>query len=346
VIKKIKVRLAAVAREAGVSVATVDRVIHGRPGVKAHTADHILAVIERMENGAPDFTPAAEARARKLYFDIILPIGTNAFFNNLEEEIREYANRPANGGLSIRIHRIKGFDPDALADNIALISQQTDGIAIIAIESPQVRDAVNRTVQKNIPVVTLVSDLSSSRRSGYIGLDNRAAGRTAGYLMGRFLAGSKGTVLMLAGSPQLRDHEEREMGFRRVLGERFANLKIVSYLEDKDDDETAHQQVKKVIHDYPDLVGIYDIGAGTQGIAQAIAEAGRSEDIVFIGHELTRYSREFLIGGVMDAVIDQVPRKEARMLIDMLERFARGENGGYDSEVAPISVYFRENLPF
>jgi len=346
VIKKIKVRLAAVARKAGVSVATVDRVIHSRPGVKPHTADHILAVIERMENGDPDFTPAAEARARKLYFDIILPIGTNAFFNNLEEEIREYANRPANSELSVRIHRIKGFDPDALADNIALISQQTDGIAIVAIESPQVRDAVNRVVQKNIPVVTLVSDLSSSRRSGYIGLDNRAAGRTAGYLMGRFLAGSAGTVLMLAGSPQLRDHEEREMGFRRVLGERFVDLKIVSYLEDKDDDKATHQQAKKVIHDYPDLVGIYDIGAGTQGIAQAMVEAGRSGDIVFIGHELTRYSRELLIDGVMDAVIDQVPRKEARMLIDMLERFASGENSGYDPEVAPISVYFRENLPF
>ena len=327
-------------------MATVDRVIHGRPGVKPHTADHILGVIERMENSDPDFTPTAGARARKLYFDIILPIGTNAFFNNLEEEIREYANRPANSGLSVRIHRIKGFDPDALANNIALISQQTDGIAIIAIEGPQVRDAVNRVVQKNIPVVTLVSDLSGSRRSGYIGLDNRAAGRTAGYLMGRFLAGSAGTVLMLAGSPQLRDHEEREMGFRRVLGERFESLKIVSYLEDKDDDQAAYQQVKKVIDDYPELVGIYDIGAGTQGIAKAMVEAGRSDNIVFIGHELTHYSREFLIDGVMDAVIDQVPRKEARMLIDMLERFASGENGGYDSEVAPISVYFRENLPF
>ena len=66
---------------------------------------------------------------------------------------------------------------------------------------------------------------------------------------------------------------------------------------------------------------------------------------MFIGHELTRYSREFLIDGVMDAVIDQVPQKEARMLIDMLERFASGENGGYNTEVAPISVFFRENLP-
>jgi LacI family transcriptional regulator len=92
-------------------------------------------------------------------------------------------------------------------------------------------------------------------------------------------------------------------------------------------------------------VGIYDIGAGTQGIARALVEAGLGNDIVFVGHELTRYSREFLIDGVMDAVIDQVPQKEARMLIDMLERFASGENDGYNTEAAPISVYFRENLP-
>ena len=344
-IKKIKVRIADVAQQAGVSAATVDRVIHSRPGVKPHTADHIMAVIERMENGVPNITPVTEAHLNNLCFDIILPIGTNAFFDILEEEIREYANRPANIGLSIRVHRIKGFDPDALAETIERISRQTDGIAIVAIESPQVREAVNRTVQKGIPVVTLVSDLSGSRRTGYVGLDNRAGGRTAGYLMGRFLTGHVGTVLMLAGSPRLRDHEEREMGFRRVLSERFDNLKIITFLEDRDDDETTYQQVKKILEQHPDLVGIYDIGAGTRGIARALEEAGRGTDIVFIGHELTRYSREFLINGVMDAVIDQVPRKEARMLIDMLERFANGENGEYDSEAAPISVFFRENLP-
>jgi LacI family transcriptional regulator len=345
VIKKIKVRIADVAQQAGVSAATVDRVIHSRPGVKPHTADHIMAVIEQMENGGPSMTRVTGARLNNLCFDIILPIGTNAFFDILEEEIREYANRPANIGLSIRVHRIKSFDPDALADNIERISRQTDGIAIVAIESPQVREAVNRAVQKGIPVVTLVSDLSGSRRMGYVGLDNRAGGRTAGYLMGRFLTGHVGTVLMLAGSPLLRDHEEREMGFRRVLSERFDDLKIITFLEDRDDDDTAYQQVKKILEQHPDLVGIYDIGAGTRGIARALEEAGRGTDIVFIGHELTHYSREFLINGVMDAVIDQVPRKESRMLIDMLERFARGENGEYDSEAAPISVFFRENLP-
>jgi len=345
VIKKIKVRLADVAQEAGVSVATVDRVIHSRPGVKPHTANHIMAVIERLESNGSNITPINKARRANLYFDVVLPIGTNAFFNSLEDEIREYANRPANVGISVRIHRIKGFDPDALTESIERISQQSNGIAIVAIESPKVRDAVNRAVQNGIPVVTLVSDLSGSRRMGYVGLDNRAGGRTAGYLMGRFLTAREGTVLMLAGSPRLRDHEEREMGFRRVLSERFEYLKIITFLEDKDDDETAYQQVKKSLNEHTDLAGIYDIGAGTRGIAKALTEAGRGNDIVFIGHELTRFSREFLIDGIMDAVIDQVPQKEARMLIDMLERLTSGEYGEYDSGMSPVSVYFRENLP-
>jgi len=345
VIKKVRARLADVAREAGVSVTTVDRVIHGRPGVKQHTADHIMAVIDRLEQGGSPLTPIAEERRTKLYFDVILPTGTNAFFDNLEQEIHEYANRPANTGLSVSIHRIKGFDPVALAESIERTSQQSNGIAIVAIESPRVRDAVNRAVQRGVPVITLVSDLSGSRRMGYVGLDNRACGRTAGYLMGRFLAGREGSILMLAGSPLLRDHEEREMGFRRILSERFRQLKIIPFLEDRDDDETAYQQVNKVLDEHTDLVGIYDIGAGTRGIARALAETRRGLDIVFIGHELTRYSRELLIDGVMDTVIDQVPRKEARMLIDMLERFATGENSEHYSGIAPVSVYFRENLP-
>jgi LacI family transcriptional regulator len=343
--KKTKVRLADVAQAAGVSVATVDRVIHGRPGVKPHTAEHIMAVIDNMESPNPKVTAIAENNLTHLYFDIILPIGSNAFFNMLEEGIREYADRPANIRLSIRIHRIKGFDPDTLADSIERISNQTDGIAIVALESPRVRNAVNKVVSRGIPIVTLVSDLSGSARMGYIGLDNRAGGRTAGYLMGRFLARQSGSVLMLGGSARLRDHEEREMGFRRVIREDFDDINIIAYLEDKDDDEAAYQQVKKILSEQPDLIGIYDIGAGTLGVARALIEAGRGNDIVYIGHELTHNTRELLIDGVMDAVIDQAPRKEARMLIDMLERIAVGEKGDFNSGMVPISVFFRENLP-
>ena len=55
--------------------------------------------------------------------------------------------------------------------------------------------------------------------------------------------------------------------------------------------------------DHPDLVGVYNVGAGTPGVAKALADAGREADIVFIAHDLTPFTRRGLLRGALDAVI-------------------------------------------
>jgi LacI family transcriptional regulator len=339
---KKRIRLADVARQAGVSVATVDRVIHGRPGVKKHTAEHIWGVIRQLESAAPDIHEAPDPEL--LRFDFILPTGTNTFIDMLEDAVGDAARRLAYPGLSPRVHRIEGFNPRVMADSIVALSKHSDGLAVIAIENPRVREAVHEVVTGGVPVVTLVSDLSGSRRIGYVGLDNRAAGRTAGYLMGRFVPRSEGKVLMLAGSLNLRDHEEREMGFRRVLRERFGGIEVVARLEDRDDYRSAHEHTQRMLQQHPELIGIYNIGGGNRGIAQALQETGRAESTVFIGHELTAFSRRYLIDGTMDAVIDQSPHKEAELAMQMLRDYHTTERVVQPAPIN-IGVFFRENLP-
>lgn len=339
---KNKLRLADIAERAGVSTATVDRVIHNRPGVKPHTVNHIQAVIEEMEIG--DGSKVLYGRPQeKLNFDVILPEGSNSFFNTLEHQIHTLS-QTFSGTASINIRRIEGFDPSKLAQSIYQYSKTSDGIALVAIEDPMVRDAVNNAVEAGTPVVTLVSNLSNSRHQAYVGLDNRAAGRTAGYLMGR-LAPSRGNVLLIAGSMSLRDHEEREMGFRRALAEQNHNLQIIAHLEDHDDYKTTYEETHKVLQDQSNLVGIYNIGAGNRGVAQALEESGREKSIVFIGHELTPYTRKYLINDAMDVVIDQNPRAEAEQLMNTLINLSRAEPLPVDNVPQEIRLYFRENLP-
>lgn len=339
---KNKLRLADVAKRAGVSTATVDRVIHNRPGVKPHTVKHIQSVIARMEGG--DSREAINERSQEpLNFDVIFPEGSNSFFNALENQIRAIS-QTYSGTASFNIRRIKGFDPRMLAESIHQYSETSDGIALVAIEDPMVRDAIRTTVEAGVPVVTLVSNISNSQHQAYVGLDNRAAGRTAGYLMGR-LTPSRGDVLLIAGSMSLRDHEEREMGFRRALGEQNHNLKIIARLEDHDDYQTTYEETRKVLQDHSNLVGIYNIGAGNRGVVQALEESGREKSIVFIGHELTPYSRKYLIDDVMDVVIDQNPRAEADQLMNILINLNRTQPLPFDTTPQEVRVYFRENLP-
>ena len=103
-------------------------------------------------------------------------------------------------------------------------------------------------------------------------------------------------------------------------------------------------EARTLLRTYADLGGIYNIGAGNRGIAQALEESGRARQVVFIGHELTEYTRRFLLSGIMDAVIDQNPRVEAREAVDRLIRAARNDNSQRAVPVR-IQAIFRENIP-
>ena len=153
-----------------------------------------------------------------------------------------------------------------------------------------------------------------------------------------------GKVALFAGSLSYRGHEEREMGFRHMLAEDFSSLSIVQTIEVRDDSERSYGEATALLARVPDLAGIYNIGAGNRGIARALQEAGMARQTVFIGHELTPHTRQFLLSGVMDAVIDQNPRVEARELIDRLLRAARGEPNPRGPALR-VQAIFRENIP-
>ena len=336
-----KVRLKDIAQEAGVSVATVDRVLNKRPGVHSRTASQVMRVMQRL--GADGFDAAEPPLNRPLALDFILPVGTNTFIDMLERCLVETARQWRDCIVAARVRRVPGFDPTRLARALVETGKDTDGIAFVAIDHPAVREAVNDLERDGTPVVTLLSDLATTRRRAYVGIDNRAAGRTAGYLLGRFMGRPAGKVAMLCGNLSYRGHEEREMGFRHILAEEFPGLEIVGLSEVQDDVEQSHSRARDLLAAHPDLVGIYNIGGGNRGVAQALSEAARSRDIVFIGHELTEHTRRFLIDGTMDAAINQDPVAEAGQAIRLLCAAAHDRE-----ESAPpvrIEVFLRENLP-
>lgn len=333
--------LADIAREAGVSTATVDRVLNGRNGVREGTRAHVLKIAGRLgyieEAAAPAASPVVPVT-----LDIVLPGGSNTFIDNLAAQIADAVTQRPD--VRLRVHSIEGFDPDGLARKLDSFHGSTAGVGLIGLDHPLVREAIRSLAERGVPVMTLVSDISHVPRFGYVGIDNRAAGRLAGHLLGRFLRTDSGKVALFAGSLSYRGHEEREMGFRHKIAEDYPGLAIVELREIRDDTERAYREASALLERHPDLAGIYNIGAGNRGIVRALTEAGLARSVVFVGHELTEFTRRFLISGVMDAVIDQNPRVEAREAIDRLARAARGETKP-DGPAIRIQAIFKENIP-
>ncbi len=334
-----KLTVAEIARQSGVSTATVDRVLNNRPGVKERTRKLVLAVADQL-----DVLPETSASAvhDQPSLDFLLPGGTNTFINLLAGYLNDLGTKRKD--VRVRVRRLKGFAPEELADAIDELAPDCAGLGVIGLDHPIVREALRRFSTRGKPVLTLVSDISHVNRAGYVGIDNRAAGRLAGLLVGRLLPRIPAKVALFAGTLAYRGHDEREMGFRHVLQENFPHLQIVVHRELREETERAYSEAMAVLADFPDLAAIYNIGSGNQGIARALQEANRSDNIVFIGHELTEHTRRYLLSGLMDAAIDQNPRVEAREAVDRLLQAIKG-NEPVSSWTVRIQAVFRENIP-
>lgn len=336
-------RVEDIARLSGVSTATVDRVLNQRSGVRAITVQRVLKAAGELGYLMDGALPPQALRPLRLAF--LLPSGTNRYLGMLGRFIGSSQDRLASFNMRARVAHIDSFQPELLAQHLRRIGREVDGIAFMAIEHPAVREAVDALAERGVPTVTLISDVANTRRVAYVGLDNRSAGRTAGFLIARFIGSRRAKVAMIAGSLSYRAHEEREMGFLYLLQEQFSAIDVVGLREGHDDEAKNYRQTKMLLAQHPDLAGIYNIGGAPEGIGRALNEAGRQHEVTFIGHGLTPETRGLLIDGTMDAVITQHPQTT---LMDCVAIFANLRAGRPPLQAtigSRTEIILRENLP-
>jgi LacI family transcriptional regulator len=339
-----RVTIEDVALEAGLSVATVDRVLNGRAAVRPQTALRVEKAI-RLLNYQPDRLAARLAKGQEYRFCFVLPEGNNGFMIELGEEVRANASRLVPERVHIDLRLTDVFDAATLAATLDSIGDIYDGVAVVALDHPRVREAINGLVERGVSVVTLVSDVPSSKRVHYAGIDNSSAGRTAATLMGRFLGGKKGKVGLIAGSLSLRDHIERRFGFEQVLAQEFPHLAILPVLESRDDWQRVEKVTAEMLATHPDLIGIYNVGAGARGIVTALENTGRQKQITYIAHELNDHTRRALVDGTIDAIINQNAGHEVRSAVRVLMAKADRTPLIEAMEQIRIDIFVRDNLP-
>jgi LacI family transcriptional regulator len=337
-------RIPDIARAAGVSTATVDRVLHGRMPVRPATAQRVLKAAAELQY-LPDAELWRSLRPPPMELAFLLPAGTNRYLRMLGDSIAGARDAVVPYHVQCRVHYIDSFDPAKVAAALRRHGRAAQGLAFMALEHPRVREAVEELAAAGVHVLTLISDLAQSRREAYVGMDNRAAGRTAATLIGRFLGPRTGSVAMIAGSLAYRGHEEREMGFLRLMQDEFPSLKVVGVREGRDDADTNHRLARALLKQHPDLVGLYNIGGGAEGVGRALKERQRDPNTVFVAHGLTPDTRALLIDGTLDAVINQHPQTVLLNAVRIFTNLRDGRSANAGVEPVRISIVLRENLP-
>lgn len=239
--------------------------------------------------------------------------------------------------------------PDMVETLGRFTARGSHGVIVKAPDDPDVVAAIDRLVDLGIPVVTYVTDVPGSRRLRYVGIDNRAAGATAAYLVDSWLADATSSVLILLTSNIFRNEGEREIGFRstlRTLGvERgdAAGRRVVEITDSEGLDETVELLVERALRAHPDVEAVYSIGGGNTGAVRAFDRLGR-RCRVFVAHDLDSDNRPLLRSGALSAVLHHDLRADARMACRVLMQ-AGGVVDGVAAERSQIQVMTRFNTP-
>jgi LacI family transcriptional regulator len=340
--------IADIARQAGVGTATVDRVLNRRPGVNAETMQRVLQVVAEL--GAPP----QRGRPRKgdnFRFAFVLPAEGSPFIELVDRQIAQAAGEFRHQRITEITHRIDAADGTSFAGALAQLGD-CDGLAVLAPDLPPVKLAINELVRTGVHVVTLFSDVAGSMRETHIGADNRAAGRTAGLLLGRMAggagAGSRDTLLLSSQATRLSGEIERRIGFAQAIEERFPKLKVQRTPDLPASDAGACRALLRYLRsasvDPARIAGIYNVGSGSAGVARALESLGLTGSVGVVAHDFTDEHRSLLGANGLAYVLHQDIHYCISAAARVLRALCENVRGALNVVQPRIEILTAENL--
>lgn len=296
---KRKFSIKQLAAQAGVSKATVDRVIHQRGQVSYQTQQRVkLALIELQEQ-----QHNLVLSGRTFHFDILVH-APHRFTQEVRVAVNQQLTVMSGFRIKPRFHFFEEADVQLMHRQLLKIAQSgSQGVILKAANDPLLREGINELASKGIAVVTLVTDIARSKRLAYVGIDNQRAGQLAAYLFQQWLKPEQqGHLLVVMSKDCFRGEQERVDAFQKALADIYPALHVVLSQGSYGVDTPTYWQVMKLLKMTPNICGVYSVGGANTAILQAFSQLGRVCG-VFIGHDLDCDNKALLAQNKIQAIL-------------------------------------------
>jgi LacI family transcriptional regulator len=337
--------IADLAFRAHVSVATVDRVLNQRHPVREETTRRVLRAAEDIGFHATALirqrlSPDAPSRT----FGFVLQKETHYFYQALAGALKDAVHQTPG----VRGHPLITFaselTPAATTEKLVEIGARADAVGLVSVDHPSVSQAVEDLKRRGIPTFGLLTGLTTPAWAGYVGIDNRKAGRLAAWTIAR-TAKAPGEVGILVGSHRYLGHEMREIGFRSYFREHAPSFRVLEAIVNLEEPRIAYEATLDLLKKHKNLVGICVAGGGMEGVISALRDEKRAGTLAVVVNELTPDTRGALTDDIVTLVIGTPVQVLARRVVDAMLGAIGDETGGTPIQtLLPFEVFTSENF--
>lgn len=334
-----------IARAAGVSRGTVDRVINGRGGVKPELAEKIRRLVEEMSYRPNRAGKVLAALKKPVRIGCFLPGVDNGFFGDIIRGFQQAERELSDFGVSLEFSQVKGFDPETHSGAIReLASRNVAGLCVSTVDVPKVQETLNSIIEQGIPVIAVNSDLSHTRRLCYVGCNYRENGRTAAGILS-LLGKSPANLLIMTGSLNMQGHNQRISGFLDTLREKAKPFGVSEIYESGDDEKVAYAKTLAALERHPEVNCLYITSAGVSGACRAVKELNLAGKMTILTFDCAPQTKQLIQEGVIAATICQEPFKQGYDSVQLFfEYFVNGKVPKKSHFYTDTVIKIRENL--
>lgn len=307
-----------VARESGFSLATVNRVVGGVPGVREDTARKIADAAARVGyHGRNLMNLRATQALPEIRMGFVLHKEKQAFYQNFARNIRAACESAVHFRVRPKIHFVASQAPSDFAHDIVETAKGVDIIAATAVNHHAVTDAVSDLERQGIGTIALLSDFAQGVRKSYVGLNNLKIGRGAAHAL-TATSRKPGKIALFVGGNRWHGHELRETGFRSHFRESAQGYEVLDTYLNLETRQLTYEASLQMIEKHPDLVGMYLAGGGMEGAISALREEKQPGEVSLVVNEWTPDSRSALEDGYVTLIAGTPLERLCRELVDMM----------------------------
>ena len=341
------VRIKDIAQLSGVSVGTVDRVLHNRGRVSEDALKKVLKVLDQI-----DYKPNVIARtlgSNKTYriAALIPDPAQDPYWASSMAGINQAQTEWLRYGVDVvpyffNLYEKKSFRDVAEAITIDL----PDGILMAPIFYNESLPYFNRFQSIGIPYVLFNTNIEQVNSLSFIGQDLYQSGKVGGELMQLALRGQPGVLAVLHINEDLGNSvhlAEKERGFREYFQSRDNRYEIKTLNLYNPSEATLEQQVIRLLDD-TSFNGIFvSTSKGTFLIA-SILDQHQKPGIKLVGYDMLEENIRFMQKGIISFLINQNPKRQAFLGVNHLVNHLILKKTAPPKELLPLEIISPENM--
>lgn len=340
-----KVTIRKIAEIAKVSKSTVDIVLNNKPGVSDEVRCNVKKIADELNYKPNVVAKALNYQRNPLVIGIIIPREENPFFDEIRRGFDVAYKEIKDFGFKVEYYTVNNFDFEEQLKVINyLADKKISGLALRVTNHEEIRLAIDKIAENNLPVVTFDSDVINSKRLCFVGEDHIGSGKVAGELMGKILNGT-GKVAIITGGFNVLGHNLRIQGFKTFLEQEFPNIEIVQTIETFEQEVITYEKTLSLLKSEKDLKGIFISAGNAKVVGNAVKHLNKGTDLKIVSYNFSPEIVELLKEGIIDLTIGLDPFTQGYETMKILFEYLFNKKSPGEKHIkTPIHIGIKSNI--